>query len=139
VDALRVEKATMLTDMEKLTATSEAQKADLNSLHYLVGVRKDLESKGIIVVPVFAKDRAGANWTDGVFTGALDLRKQDTINITAAELGLKELGKITVVPGSLLKDQHYALSFSADKASATIKILNKERFRNEKVVFAVTD
>ena len=137
--ALQTEKTNMIKEMEGLSATNEAQKAKLNSLHYLVGERKDLETKGIIIVPVFAKDRAGANWADGVFTQALDLRAQDTITITATAVGLKKIGKVTVVPGSLEKDKHYTLTISPDGATATVKLLNKERFKNEKVVFAVVD
>jgi hypothetical protein len=139
VAALQSEKTNMIKELEGLAATNEAQKAKLNSLHYVVGERKSLEAKGIIVVPVFAKDRAGANWADSVFTKAVDLRSQDSITITAAEVGLTKLGKVSVVPGSLEKDKHYSVTFTEDKTSATVKLLNKERFKNEKVVFAVTD
>jgi len=44
-----------------------------------------------------------------------------------------------VVPGSLVKDKHYTLAFNPDHTQATVKLLAKERFRNEKVAFAVTD
>ena len=135
--AMAQEKAKMVKDMEAMAATSEAQKAELNSMHYLVGARKDLEGKGIIVIPVFAKDRAGAKWNDNAFTKSMDLRSQDSITITAAEVGLSRIGKVSVVPGSLEKDQHYSLTLSEGKA--VVKILNKDRFRNEKVVFAVSE
>jgi len=139
IDALRTEKTNMIKEMEGLNATNEAQKSKLNSLHYVVGERKALEKDGVIIVPIFAKDRAGANWADGVFTKAMDLRSQDTITITASEVGLTRIGKVSVVPGSIEKDKHYTLTISEDKASAVIKILVKDRFRNEKVAFAVTD
>ncbi|MDR3742697.1 MAG: hypothetical protein P4L40_27090, partial [Terracidiphilus sp.] len=139
IEALQSEKTNMIKEMESLNASNEAAKAKLNSLHYVVGDRKALEKDGVIIVPVFAKDRAGANWADGVFTKALDLRSTDTITITASEVGLKKIGKVSVVPGSIEKDKHYTLTISEDKATAVIKLLNKDRFRNEKVVFAVTD
>ena len=139
VEALQTEKVTLVTELEGLAATNETQKAKLNSLHFVVGKRKDLENKGIIVVPVFAKDRAGANWADNVFTEAIDLRTQQTITLSAASLGLKQIGRISVVPGSLVKGKHYQVSVSPDKATATIQLLTLERFKNEKVVFAVTD
>jgi len=125
--------------MNALSATNEAQKSQLNSLHYVVGNRKKLETDGVIIVPVFAKDRAGSNWGDSVFTKALDLRTNDTLTITAADAGVKQISKISVVPGSLEKDKHYTLTISADKTSATVKILVKERFKNEKVAFAVVE
>ena len=139
IDALRTEKTNMIKEMESLSATNEAQKARLNSLHYLVGNRKTLEKDGVIVVPVFAKDRAGTSWSDGVFTQSLDLRSSDSITLTAADAGLQKIGKVSVIPGSLEKDKHYTLTISEDKSAATVKILTKDRFRNEKVVFALAE
>ena len=139
IDALRVEKTGLMKDIENLSAANEDQKARLNSLHYVVGNRKTLVQDGVIVVPVFAKDRAGANWSDGVFTEAVDLRAADTVTLTAAQAGLQKIAKVNVIPGSLVRDKHYTLSISEDHASATVKILNKDRFRNEKVAFAVSD
>lgn len=139
IEGLQGEKTKMIKEMEALNASNEAAKAKLNSLHYVVGERKALEKDGVIIVPVFAKDRAGSNWSDGVFTKALDLRSTDTITITAAEVGLKKIGKVSVVPGSIEKDKHFSLTISEDKTTAVVKLLAKDRFKNEKVVFAVTD
>ena len=57
----------------------------------------------------------------------------------AAQAGLKKISKVTVVPGSLEKDKHYSLAIAQDQASVTVKILVKDRFRNEKVAFALSD
>ena len=139
IDALRVEKTGLMKDIENLSATNEDQKSKLNSLHYVVGNRKSLVQEGVIVVPVFSKDRAGANWSDGVFTEAVDLRAADTVTLTAAQAGLQKIAKVNVIPGSLVRDKHYTLAISEDHSSATVKILVKDRFRNEKVAFAVSD
>ncbi len=139
ISGLTDEKSKLQTAVAELTSTSEKQKALLNSLHYVVGNSKKLVEQGVIIVPVFAKDRAGKNWRDDVFEKSLDLRSADTISISASELGLKKIGKVSVVPGSLVKDEHYKLTVSDDKMNATIKLLTKDRFRNEKVVFAVSE
>jgi len=139
ISGLRTEKERMVKEMETLNSNNEEMKTKLNSLHYVVGNRKKLEQAGVIIVPVFSKDRAGTNWSDSVFDHSLDLRSQDSITISAASYGLKSISKVNVVPGSLEKDKHYTLTLSPDKQSATVKILAKERFKNEKVVFAVTD
>ncbi|MBI4911192.1 MAG: hypothetical protein HY823_00495 [Acidobacteria bacterium] len=139
IAGLRTEKAKLMDEMNALSATNEKQKSKLNSLHYLVGERKALEQKGVIIIPVFAKDRSGAKWTDDLFDHDLDLRSSDELKLTAQEAGVKKIGKVNVVPGSLVKDEHYRLTISEDKQSATIKILAKDRFRNEKVVFAVSE
>ena len=139
IAGLADEKTKLQTSMVELVTTGEKQKALLSSLHYVVGNSKKLVEQGVIIVPVFAKDRAGKNWRDDVFDKSLDLRSADTITISASELGLKKIGKVTVVPGSLVKDEHYKLTISNDKMSAVIKLLTKDRFRNEKVVFAVSE
>jgi len=139
IDALRTEKAKLTANLADLTAANETQQSLLNSVHYLVGSRKSLVDQGIIVVPVFARDRAGANWKDGDFTKTADLRSEDSITLTAAEAGLNRIAKVDVVPGSLEKDKHYTLTLNGDKTVATVTFLNKDRFRNEKVVFALAD
>lgn len=139
IEGLRAEKAKLIEDMNALTATNEEQKAKLNSIHYVVGDRSKLEKDGVIIVPVFARDRAGKNWKDEVFDKALDLRSNDTIIITAKEVGLAKIAKINVVPGSYIKDEHYKVEIAPDKSSATVKLLTKERFKNDKVVFAAVD
>ena len=139
IAGLRTEKTKLIDEMNALSATNEKQKSKLNSLHYLVGERKGLEKKGVIIVPVFAKDRSGPKWTDDIFDHDLDLRSTDEVKITAQEAGVKAIAKVIVVPGSLVKDEHYKLTISEDKQTAVIKILAKDRFRNEKVVFAVSE
>ena len=139
IEGLRTEKTKLIDDMNALSATNEQQRSKLNSLHYVVGDRKQLEKDGVIIVPVFAKDRAGKAWKDDVFTKALDLRSADTIVIKATEVGLGKIGKVNVVPGSYVKDEHYTVTLSEDKQTATIKLMTKDRFKNDKVVFAVTD
>lgn len=139
IAGLQQEKATLTDQVNQLTTLSEGQKADLNSLHYIVGNRKELEKAGVIIIPVFAKDRAGAKWANEAFTKEIDLRTNDSLTFTAADAGVKKIGKVNVVPGSLVKDQHYSLTIAPDKMSATIKFLDKSRFTNEKVVFAVSE
>jgi hypothetical protein len=137
IEALRTERTQMTADLKALTAASETQQALLNSVHFRVDARKTLEKSGVIVVPVFARDRAGTNWSDSVFTRSADLRSADEVILTAAEAGLNHIGKVDVVPGSLEKNKHYTLALNEDRTVATVRFLNKDRFRNEKVVFAL--
>jgi len=139
IAGLRSERTNLIEERAKLQSDNAAQVAKLNSLHYVVGTRDKLKAEGVIEIPVFAKDRAGKNWRDEVFTQSLDLRSAKTIVIKAVELGLKKIGKVNVVPGSYLKDEHYKLTISEDKLTATIELVTVSRFKNDKVVFAVTD
>jgi hypothetical protein len=139
IAGLRSERANLIDERSKLQSDNAGQLAKLNSLHYVVGNRDTLKADGIIEIPVFAKDRAGKNWRDEVFTQSIDLRTAKTITIKAADLSLKKIGKVNVVPGSYIKDEHYKLTISEDKQTATIELLTPSRFKNDKVVFAVTD
>ena len=139
VTGLQQEKTTLTQQVSDLTTLSEKQKVDLNSLHYIVGNRKELEKQGVIIIPIFAKDRAGAKWNNEAFSREVDLRTNDSLTFTAADAGVTKIGKVNVVPGSLVKDQHYSLTIAPDKQSATVKLLDKSRFTNEKVVFAVSE
>jgi len=136
---LRSERTNLIEERAKLQSDNAAQVSKLNSLHYVVGTRDKLKADGIIEIPVFAKDRAGKNWRDEVFTQSLDLRSAKTITIKAADLNLKKIGKVSVVPGSYLKDEHYKLTISEDKLTATIELITVSRFKNDKVVFAVAE
>ena len=139
ITGLQTERANLIEERTKLQADNAGQLAKLNSLHFVVGKRDTLKADGVIEIPVFAKDRAGKNWRDEVFTQSLDLRSGKTITIKAADLGLKRIGKVNVVPGSYLKDEHYKLTISEDKQTATVELITVSRFRNDKVVFAVTE
>ena len=139
INGLRSERTNLIEERAKLQSDNAAQVSKLNSLHYVIGTRDKLKADGLIEIPVFAKDRAGKNWRDEAFTQSLDLRSAKTITIKAADLGLKKIGKVNVVPGSYLKDEHYKLTISEDKLTATIELITVSRFKNDKVVFAVTD
>ena len=139
IEGLRTERSNLIEERAKLQGENAAQLGKLNSLHYIAGNRDKLKAEGIIEIPVFAKDRAGKNWRDELFTQSLDLRSNDSLSLKAAELGLKKIGKVNVVPGSYVKDEHYKLTISEDKQTATIQLLKKDRFKNDKVVFAVTE
>jgi len=139
VEDLREMKDKLIDDLNVLAATNESQKAKLNSLHYLVGDRRQLQREGVIIVPIFAHDRAGKHWRDDIFDKTLDLRTEDTIEIAAQDADLETIGKLSVVPSSYTKGVHYTFAISEDRKTATIKILEKDRFRNDKVVFAVSE
>ncbi len=140
VDSLHTEKTSLLAQVNELSTVSQAQKIKLNSLHYLVGKRKDLVDEGVIVVPIFAKDRMGPKAMAARFVKDLPLDEPNPeIKIQASDMGLAKISKVSVVPGSLLKDKQYSVTLTADGRNATIHILDPERLRNDRVVFAVAD
>ncbi|MBK8726282.1 MAG: hypothetical protein IPL96_09525 [Holophagaceae bacterium] len=138
IDALRTEKTGLMEQVNGLSTLSTQQRAKLNAMHYLVGDRKKLEAEGVIVVPIFAKDRMGPNAKSARFDKDLALDGDAVITIKAAEMGFSKIGKVNVIPGSLVKDEHYSLTYSEDRSTATVKILDLERVRNDRVAFAIS-
>lgn len=140
VDSLHAEKTTLMSQVNELTTLSQAQKVKLNSLHYLVGQRRQLVNEGVIVVPIFAKDRMGPKAVASRFVKDLPLDEPNPeVQIQASDVGLSKISKVNVVPGSLQKDKDYTVVLADDRKNATIRILDTERLRNDRVVFAVTD
>ncbi|WLT31048.1 hypothetical protein [Geothrix sp. PMB-07] len=139
VAALQAEQARYIEGRTALQSENARDLARLNSLHYLVGVRDQLEAAGIIAIPLFGKDHSGPTWNDSAFTQHLDLRTGSTLTLRAQDLGLKEIGQVSVVPGSYTAGEHYRLSLSADRQVATIELLALPRFKNDKVVFALAE
>jgi len=139
VASMQAERVQLLEGRSQLQSERDLHLAQLNALHYLVGVRDTLEAEGIIEVPLLGKDHSGRNWRDAVFTQHLDLRTGSTLTIRARDLGLRRIGSVSVVPGSYLPDEHYRLTLSGDRQTATVELLALSRFRNDKVVFAVVE
>jgi hypothetical protein len=139
IAAIQAERTDLLEGRAGLQSEHSRQEARLNALHYLVGVRDALEREGVIEIPLFGKDHSGRAWSDALFTQSLDLRTGTRLVLRAQDLGLRQIGRVSVVPGSYLPDEHYRLSLSADRQTATVDLLVPSRFRNDKVVFAVAE
>ncbi len=140
IAALRQEKTGLMDQVASLNTLSEKQKTKLNSMHYLVGEQAKLEKDGVVIIPFFSKNRMGPNAKSVRFDKdlTLDGPSEPMVVIKASDMGVTKISKINVVPGSLVKDQHYTISYAADHSSATIKILDLDRVRDDRVAFAVT-
>jgi hypothetical protein len=139
IASIQAERARFLEGQASLRSEHEQQVASLNALHYLVGTRERLVQDEIIEIPLLGRAVSGRHWRDAVFTHSLDLRSGHTLTFTAQELGLRQIGKVSVVPGSYTPGEHYRLALSPDHQTATVELLALPRFKNDKVVFAVTE
>lgn len=139
IEAVRSEYGHLLAGRAALGVETEAQAARLNALHYRIGLRKDLEVAGIIEIPFFGPPRAGRAWRNDAFTDHLDLRTERRLTLRSADLGLRRIGRVILIPGSLQEGEHYRLVFGPDRRAATVEILAPERFRNAKVAIALSE
>lgn len=139
IAAIQADRAHILEGQRRLKSENAQQAAALNALHYLVGVRDQLEAAEIITISLFGRGRSGRHWRDELFTQSLDLRTGTRLVIHARDLGLTRISAVSLVPESYLAGEHYRLSLSADRQTATVHLLNLPRFKNDKVVFSVTE
>lgn len=138
VSQLRLQREHDLEARDFLLAEGEEADRALGSLHFLVATREDLESAGIVSLPLLGRSRAGPGWQDGLFVRHLDLRRERVLRIRADEVGLARIGRIVVVPGAFEEGVHYRITYGPGRAEAEVELLEPDRFRNGKVVFAVS-
>lgn len=120
------------------TAAEEAERQRLateNTISYLVGSKKTLQDAKII-------DR-------GFKLQRIDLPNAQSINlletdalptITAVELRLKKIKKVTIAPRDFLPSRDYQITIAPDQFSMTLRIVDKEKFKRARLfVVAVED
>lgn len=139
ITAIQAERARILEGQAQLKSENARQASELNALHYLVGVREQLEQAEIIEFSLFGRGRSGRNWRDEVFAQSLDLRRSTRLVIRARDHGLHQIQTVSLIPESYLAGEHYRLTFSADRQTATVQLLSLPRFKNDKVVVSITE
>jgi len=138
VDGLKLERETLTTNVNELTGIRQGLEADVNSLYFRVGFKKELEKAGIIKDPVLGSVRL-ENFKSEDFTGKIDLRNQASITVLAQNFGMKKIKKAIILP-SIFKDKvDYRVAVSSDGQEAMVEFLNPDKFRFQKIVIALED
>ncbi|HLO68656.1 MAG TPA: hypothetical protein VK188_16650 [Holophaga sp.] len=138
VSQLRLQREHDLEARDFLRAEGEEADRTLGSLHFLVATREDLEAADIVALPFLGRSRAGPGWQDALFVRHLDLRRERILLIRAVDLGLPRIERVQVVPGAFEEGLHYRVTFGPGRMEAAVELLEPDRFRNGKVVFAVS-
>lgn len=136
IDGLKTERDTLIKKTEELTSISEEQRSQLNSVYYRVGVRKELVGKGIIKDSFFGRPKPlGLKIED--LPGRLDLRESDVILISASDVKVNKIKKVTLLPATHKSGIDYLVEITKDGMSAKITIKDKAKFQMERVVIAI--
>ena len=132
VAMLQAEREDLMKRMSELKDLSDELQAKLNSVFYRIGDRQSLINAGVIEDPWYGQPRI-KNFDEANFPKHLDLRSADTINLSAQEAGVQSIKKIKIAPGTAFKiDVDYTSSIATDGTVASIKILNKDKFKAER-------
>jgi hypothetical protein len=105
-------------------------------MFYRLGSQKNLKKKGMIksgfLTPARLKDVAPEN-----FDRSLDLESDDQLLISAKELGVPKIKDVVLYPRFYKKGTSYKIFITPDKKLALLTVLDKNRFKSERVVIAI--
>ncbi len=137
IKAKMEEQISALSSKNKALQSENLKKEQmLNSVYYHVDNYKQLKKKGIVGRFLFGRPKL-KNFNAVKFEKSADLRKVDSITVSAEEAGVDKIHAVYLMPSQFVKDKDYQLKIAADKKSATIFIINPEKFRMSKVLIAI--
>jgi cell division protein FtsL len=129
VDSLTQEKVSLIGKVSELNE-------QVNSLYFLPDSQDNLKKKGILKGG-FLKSTKLRDVSPEFFTQSIDLRSENQISISASELGLKKIKKITLYPRFYREGTDYKIEIAPDKQTAAFTLLDTAKFKNERIVLAV--
>ncbi len=136
LDLLNQEKNAMLNTIGQLNDQNKTLETSVNSLHYILDSRRNLEKKQILKRG-FLRAPKLQSLPPEAFTLAIDLRQTTRIEIKAASLGLSRIRDVVLYPNFLRRGQEYEVEIAKDNQSATLIVRDSKKLRNEQVVIAV--
>ncbi len=136
IESLETEREQILQTLDQITLVSQEKDIMLSSLYYYPGSVSGLKEKGIIGVSIFGKPSLkNIDIIDKYQT--LDLDMADRIIIEASELGIKKIQRIHILPDLFEQGKDYNINLAPDGSVFEISLLNKKRFKMEKIIIAV--
>ena len=154
LEARKAELIRQLKELEQLKADMQQQISDLtsqnkalskenlkkekmlNSVFYHVDNYKSLSKKGIVGRFLFGKPKL-KKFNAVTFEKSVDLREVDSITVKAEDAGLVKIHAVYIMPSHFIKDKDYQIKIAPDKKSATVFLINPDKFRMSKVLIAV--
>lgn len=137
VNMLQAEREQMVSKLAEMQKLSDDLKTKINSVFFKAGERKALVAGGLVKDPVFTQPTL-LKFDEASFPESVDLRTADSINLTAEQAGVSEIRKVKVAPGTTFKlEQDYQVILFPDGKTATVKLVNKDKFRSERIALLV--
>jgi hypothetical protein len=136
LDHLGQEKISLIDQLSNLSQQNLTMQKAVNSLHFLLDLKSNLLDKGIIKGGFLRPTRL-REVSPELFNQAVDLRRQDRIEISAAQFSLLRLRKIALYPRFYKRGIDYKVKITEDKKNATLTVLAIEKFKNERAVISV--
>jgi hypothetical protein len=123
-------------DNESLAAQVGNLTQKVNSMFYRLGSRKNLKKKGILKRGFFSSPKMKDAAIES-FDRSLDLNMDDQLVISAKELGVQKIKDVVLYPKFYKKGSSYKVFITPNKKHALLTLLDKSKFKSERVVIAV--
>ncbi len=136
LDTLNQEKESLLSKLSELDRENTIMQTKLNSLFFILDLKDNLEKRGILKGGFLRSTKLQSVNADE-FKLSIDLRQEDTVNIDAAAFNIEKIKSITVYPNFYQEGKEYSVSIAEDKKSASVKILDISKLKNERIVIAI--
>ena len=123
-------------EQENLISTVSDLTQQVNSLYFLVDSRQNLQKKGILKRGFLSSGKM-RDVSPEFFNRSIDLRTKDQVLISAVDLGIGKIKDVNIYPNIYKKGNSYKIEMTADKRYALLTLLEKDKFKNERLVIAV--
>ncbi len=108
----------------------------VNSMFYQLDSQKNLKKKGILKSGFFTAAKL-KDISPEHFNHSLDLTIDDQLTISAADLGIQKIKDVILYPRLYKKGTSYKVLITRNKKHALLTLMDKTKFRSERVVIAV--
>jgi len=136
LDLLNLEKHKLTTHLSDLNQENLEMQEAINSLFYLVDLKRNLKKKGIIKGG-FLRSLRLRKVSPEFFDQSIDMRALDTIRISASDFGRKRIKKVILYPKYYKKGIDYEVTINLNRNAAELVILDTSKLKNERVVISV--
>jgi hypothetical protein len=128
MEALHKKNAVLEENLERYREATTELDAQLHSVYYFAGTKDSLKASGKIAL-------GGVGYAD--FENSIDLREENTIELSAGDFNVPEIKKIEIVPKTLEENRDYRITVAADGQTANIQLLNMNKFRLARLIIVV--
>ncbi len=129
MEVLQKKNAVLEENLDKYRVATAELDSRLNSVYYFAGTKDSLRASG--------KAALGAvSYRD--FQNRIDLREENTIELSAGDFNVTVIKKVEIVPKTLVANVDYRVTIASDGQSATVQLLNADKFRLARIIIVVS-
>jgi len=129
MEALHKKNAVLEENLEKYRVATAELVSRLNSVYYFAGTKDSLKASG-------KTDLGAVSYRD--FQNRVDLREENTIELSAGDFNVTVIKKVEIEPKSLMANRDYRITIASDGQSATVQLLNADKFRLARIIIIVS-